>query len=123
MKYIEQFLVILAFSFVGELLHEVIPFPIPGSIYGLLLLFVALVTKVVKLPQVQGAAKYLIEVMPLMFIPAGVGLLTSWDALQPILIQVVIIMLASTILVMGIAGKVTQWVIEFAAKKEEHYHE
>ena len=46
--------------------------------------------------------------MPLMFIPAGVGLIESWELLGPILVPVCLIMVVSTVLVMGISGRVTQ---------------
>ena len=78
MKYLRQLLMILIFSFIGEVLHAVIPIQMPASIYGLVLLFIALMTGLVKLPQVHEAARFLIEIMPLMFIPAGVGLIDSW---------------------------------------------
>ena len=42
MKYLFQFLIIVAISFMGELLHYVIALPIPASIYGIILLFAAL---------------------------------------------------------------------------------
>jgi holin-like protein len=111
MKYLLQFWIILLFSFLGELLHYLIPLQIPASIYGLLLLFAALCTGIVKLPQVKETAKFLIEIMPLLFVPAGVGLLGSWGVLQPILVPVLVIMAVSTVLVMGISGRVTQLVI------------
>lgn len=79
MKYLRQLLMILIFSFIGEVLHAVIPIQMPASIYGLVLLFIALMTGLVKLPQVHEAARFLIEIMPLMFIPAGVGLIDSWE--------------------------------------------
>ena len=51
MKYLRQLLMILIFSFIGEVLHAVIPIQMPASIYGLVLLFIALMTGLVKLPQ------------------------------------------------------------------------
>lgn len=87
MKYLRQLLMILIFSFIGEVLHAVIPIQMPASIYGLVLLFIALMTGLVKLPQVHEAARFLIEIMPLMFIPAGVGLIDSWGELRPILLR------------------------------------
>ncbi|MCI7107750.1 MAG: CidA/LrgA family protein [Lachnospiraceae bacterium] len=125
MKYLRQFLVILLFSFVGELLHELIPLQIPASIYGLVLLFIALLAGWIRLSQVKEAAKFLIEIMPLMFIPAGVGLLESWGVLKPILLPVCVIMVISTILVLGISGVVTQKMMgsKFAKKEEELDHE
>lgn len=111
MKYLKQFMLIIAISFVGELLKYVLPFPVPASIYGLVLLFVLLETDFIKLEAVKDTAKYLIEIMPLMFIPAGVGLMDSWGVLQPVLIPVTVIMVVSTIIVMAVSGRVTQFVI------------
>lgn len=118
MKYLRQLLIILIFSFIGEVLHSLIPIQVPASIYGLVLLFIALLTGIIQLPQVKEAAKYLIEIMPLMFIPAGVGLLESWGNLKSILVPVLLLLVASTILVMGVSGKVTQGIIQRSKRKE-----
>ena len=88
-----------------------IPLPVPASIYGLLLLLLALVTGILRLESVKETSKFLIEIMPLMFIPAAVGLLESWDALSGILIQVLTATVVSTVLVMGVSGMVTQALI------------
>ena len=111
MKYFRQFFLILAISFAGEILHMVLPLPVPASIYGLVLMLLALVTGIVKIEQVKDTAIFLIEIMPVMFIPAGAGLVESWSALKPICVQVVVIMFVSTIVVMVISGRVTQFVI------------
>lgn len=111
MKFLRQFMIILAISFVGEVLKYIIPLPIPASIYGLVILFVALETGLIKLSSVKDTAKFLIEIMPLMFIPAGVGLLDSWGVLQPVILPVAVITIVSTIIVMGVSGVVTQAVI------------
>ena len=78
MKYIKQFLIILLISAWGEGLYVLLPLPIPASVYGLVLLLAALISKVLKVEQVKETADFLIEIMPVMFIPAGVGLLTAW---------------------------------------------
>ena len=111
MKYLRQLLIILIFSFAGEVLHYLIPIQIPASIYGLVLLFIGLMTGLIQLSQVQETAKFLIEIMPMMFIPAGVGLLESWGVLKPILVPVIVIIIVSTILVMGVSGLVTQGIM------------
>ena len=107
MKHLRQFLIILFFSFLGEGLKALLP----ASIYGLVLLFAALELGIIKLSAVEDAGKFLIEIMPVMFIPAGAGLVESWSALKPICVQVVVIMFVSTIVVMVISGRVTQFVI------------
>lgn len=111
MKYMRQFLLILLFSFFGEGLKALIPLPVPASIYGLVLLFAALELHIIKPEAVSGAGKFLVEIMPLMFIPAGAGLIDSWEALRPICVPVVVIMVVSTVVVMVFSGRVTQFVI------------
>ena len=111
MKYIRQFLWILLFSFMGEILKSMIPLPVPASIYGLVLLFLALLTGILRLESVKEISKFLIEIMPLMFIPAAVGLLESWEALSGIFMQVLAATAVSTILVMGVSGRITQALI------------
>ena len=111
MKYINQFLVILMFSFIGELLNYLLPLPIPASIYGLVLLFICLLLGIIKLDKVKETSKFLIEIMPVMFIPAGVGLMTSWGILKPILLPTLIITAISTVTVMVATGLVSQCII------------
>ena len=122
MKYIRQFVIILFISFIGEALKYVLPLPIPASIYGLVLMFVLLETKVLKVEAVQDAGKFLIEIMPMMFIQAGVGLLNAWDTLKPVLIPIIVILFVSTIVVMGVSGKVTQTMIEAEERKKNEGH-
>ncbi|HEX3030189.1 MAG TPA: CidA/LrgA family protein [Clostridia bacterium] len=117
MKYIRQFGIILAVSFIGEVLRYVIPLPVPASIYGLILMFLALQTKVIRLEQVKKTGTFLIKIMPLMFIPAGVGLLVSWEALKSILVPVIIIMILTTVVVMAVTGRVTQFIIRLERRK------
>ena len=57
------------------------------------------------------AADFLVEIMPVMFVPAGVGLLEAWGDLQPIWLPVVIITILTTVIVMVITGRSTQFVI------------
>lgn len=119
MKYIRQFLIILAISFIGELLKYVLPLPIPASIYGMAILFVCLMTGWIKLDAVKETGKFLIEIMPLMFIPAGVGLMVSWGTLKPVLIPVCVITVVTIITVMAMTGRLSQWIIRKDRKKEE----
>ena len=104
MKYLRQFLLIAVLSFVGELLHYMIPLPIPASIYGMILLFAGLMTGWIRIDAVRDAGKFLIEIMPVMFIPAGVGLMASWGVLSPILVPAAVITVVTIITVMVAAG-------------------
>lgn len=111
MVFLRQFLVILGFSFLGEALHALLPLPIPASVYGLVLLFLALCLGVVKPEKVKGAAGFLLEIMPVLFIPALVGLLDVWPLVEPILLPALVIAGVSTLVTMGVTGKAAQWVL------------
>lgn len=119
MKYLKQFLIILSISFIGELLKYFIPLPIPASIYGMVILFVCLLTKVIKLEYVREAGHFLIDIMPVMFIPAGVGLMTSVDAIKPFIVPICIITFVTNITVMVVTGRVSQLVIRKSKKGEK----
>jgi holin-like protein len=124
MKYIRQFLIILAVSFAGEMLHYFIPLPIPASIYGLGLMLALLCTHVLKIGQIEKTADFLIEIMPLMFIPGGVGLVTVWADLKPIIVPVAVITVAVTVIVMAVTGKSAELVmyIEKRRKRKNEQH-
>lgn len=117
LKYVKQFLIILLISFIGEGLNFLIPAPIPASIYAMVILFVCLCTKIIKLEAVKDAGMFLIEIMPLMFIPAGVGLMKSWGVLKPLIIPVAVITVISLIAVMAVSGRVSQRIIKAQEKK------
>ena len=123
MKYIKQFVIIIFISFVGEILHFCIPFPIPASIYGIVLMFLCLTFHIIPLEKVRETGNFLVEIMPIMFIPAVVGLLDSWKIIRPSCVQYIVITVVSTVVVMAISGKVTQGIIYFETKKEEKVHE
>lgn len=111
MKYIKQFTIILTISLIGEMLNRIIPLPIPASIYGMVIMFTALVTGIIRLSAVKETGKFLIYIMPLMFIPPTVGLMESWGVMKEFLLAIIVISLLSTIVVFAIAGHTTQLII------------
>ena len=112
MKYVKQFGIILAISFVGELMHYLIPLPVPASIYGLVLMLVLLGSKAIRVEDVKDTETFLIEIMPMMFIPAAVGLINSWGMIQSRIIPYTIATVVSLVCVMLVSGRVTQWIIK-----------
>ena len=111
MQQLMQLTIILGVSFAGEALRALIPLPIPASVYGLCLMLLLLATGVVKLERIKRVSQLLIELMPVMFIPACVGLMDVFDLLLPVFVPFVALCLAGTALVMGVTGRVTQAVI------------
>ena len=112
MKYIKQLAIILMVTAIGEILKYLLPLPVPASIYGLVLMLVPLMTKVIKLDQVKETGEFLIEIMPLMFIPPSVGLMASWGEFKQMLIPLVVISLVSTVVVMVTTGKMSDFLLK-----------
>ena len=115
MKFLRQFMIILLLSFLGEVLKMFIPLPIPASV----LMLVCLMTGVLKTSQVKDAAFFLIEIMPVMFIPAAAGLIDSWKVLQPLLLPILVITVVITIFVMVVTGKIAQMIAQKRGIKNE----
>ena len=111
MKYVKQFLIILVISFIGEIVHYFIDLPIPASIYGMVLLFILLELKIIHVDEIRETAVFLVAVMPLMFIPAGVGLMEKWGLISDIWLPLIATIIISTVVVMAVTGLVTQFVI------------
>lgn len=111
LKYLSQITIIFSASLLGELMRFLIPLPIPASVYGLVLLFAALCFRVVRVEQVKDAADFLINIMPLMFVTPAIAILAHYDALRPVVFQYTIAVCVSTVIVLGVTGTVTQFVI------------
>ena len=117
MKFLVQFLIIVAVSFAGEILNVVVPLPIPASIYGIVLLFLALEFKILKVSDIKETSSFLIAVMPLMFLPPAIGVIESWDLIRQAWLPYIVVTLVSTIVVMAVSGRVTQWFIRKGGNK------
>lgn len=117
MKYIPQFLYILSFSFIGEILQKAIPLPIPAAIYGLVLLLIALGTGLLKVTQVEDAANWLISIMPILYVPICVKILEYWGVISSNAVAIITITVVSTFLVFAVSGLVTQWLVRRRSEK------
>ena len=108
MKYLAQFCIILGFTFNGEALQRLLPLPIPGSVYSLILLFLCLCLGIVRLDQIKETAHYLTTILPVMFVAPAVGIVEYWDLISSNLIPVVLVLLGTTVITFGISGTLVQ---------------
>ena len=119
-KYIFQFGRILAFCFLGEVLHAVLPLPVPASVYGLVLLLAALNFGFVKLDDVKEVGIYLTGIFPLLFVPAAAGVMELWAEMGNMLLPIIIAIIPVTVLVMVSAGRTTQAMTGRKKKEADH---
>lgn len=119
MKYLKEIAIIFGITMVGEILNAVVPLPVPAGVYGLFLLLGLLCMKVVRLEDVSATGNLLLDIMPLMFVPAAVGLIEKFDALRTILIPLFVISVVSTLFVMTVTGKTAEFILKRQNKEEK----
>lgn len=117
MTYLFQFCIILIVCFIGEIFHALIPLPIPASIYGLVIMFMLLSFKIVKLEKIEKTADFLMQIMPVLFAPPAVGIIAVWASLKDILMQFILIVTVTTVAVMAATGKTTEFIIKRDRRK------
>ncbi len=118
MKYLFQTGIIFAVTLIGEILSHLIPLPIPGSIYGVVLLFVLLLTGILKLKHVEGAGNFFLTILPFLFISNCVSLMDSMSLLGGNVVAIVILTIVSTLVVMIVTGGVAQLFINGKKRKQ-----
>ena len=119
MSFVRQFTVLVSACFTGEVLHALLPLPVPAAIYALVLMFLALELKIMPLQSIDKASSGLIEIMPLLFVPSTVGIIIAWPVLKKYAVPMVILGIAGTALNFLICGQVTQLVIRLSKKFEK----
>ena len=98
MKYLKQLSILFAFTFISEILNQIIPLPIPASIYGLVFLFLCLEFKIIKIDQIKDTADFLLAILPIMFVPSSVGFIKALPLMKKYGIQFLIIGVSTTFL-------------------------
>ena len=93
-------IIILISKFVANLL----PIPVPSSVVGMILLFIALCTGVVKLEQVEGLSNSLSKVITFLFVPSGISLVNSLDLMASYGLQIVFVILVATLALLFVTG-------------------
>ena len=110
MKIYLQLLIIFGFSFIGNVISNVFRLPVPGSILGMILLFLALQFKILEFRHVDEAGSFLINNMTILFLPAGVGIMAKWNLISHFWAQILLIVVAALIINMLFLGKLVEWI-------------
>jgi len=107
------FLVLLLFQFVGELVVTFAGMPVPGPVVGMVLLLVALVLNGSVPDYLRIPSEALLKHLALLFVPAGVGLMTHFGLLKQDWLAILIALIVSTALTIV----VTALILNPSAKK------
>jgi holin-like protein len=109
-KIYKQLLIILTFSLIGEIIARFIVLQLPGSIIGLLLLFVLLQMKLIKIDDFKEVGDFLLNNMAILFVPAAVAIMEKFSTIADIWWQIVFIVVLSIMVNIFVIGKIVQWI-------------
>lgn len=112
MKIIRQIGIIFTVCWFSVLVEKVLPFAFPASVIGMILLFICLLTGVLKIEHIQEKADFLLENMAFFFVPAGVSIINYFDVLESTWIQLVVICVISTVVTFA----VTAWSVKLTVR-------
>jgi len=112
-----QSVVIGAIILISKVIELLVPFTMPSSVIGLVLLFVALCLKIVKLEQVEKVGDALVDNIGLFFVPAGISVINSFELLKANFVLDILLIFISTVLLLLGTGWVTQLLLKFNPKK------
>lgn len=120
MKLFREALVILIIYLVGEFLSSWLKLPVPGNILGMIILFVLLSTKVIKVDNISNISNFLLNHLAFFFIPAGVGLMTSLNVIKSNWLKLLIVCLSTTMIIIASTGLIVQFISrQLKSKKTE----
>ena len=105
----------------GETIQQVLHLPIPGSIIGLVLLFLLLITKIIPEKWIMEGANLLLSVMTLFFVPATVGIMNYFHIFQGKGSLLILLIILSTVLVMLSSGFVAEKWNKKSVGREDHF--
>ncbi|MDE1184990.1 MAG: CidA/LrgA family protein [Pantoea sp.] len=103
-RYLRAFIIIYAALYAGIGISTLLPINIPGSIIGMLLLFMLLALQILPVDWVKPGCHLLIRYMALLFVPISVGVMSYTDILTAQFGPIVVSCLISTFLVLVVVG-------------------
>lgn len=118
---IKQFFILFVTLFMGYLIVYFTGIPIPANVIGLLLLFIALCTGVVKLKHVDKVSEFVIKYLAIFFVVPTVGIMVYLDLIASEAVKILVPLLVSILLGFFVAGKSTEICIKILEKfKSKH---
>lgn len=103
-SFLQQAFVFALIMLLANFIVGVLPFPMPASVMGLILLFIALCLKIVKLEQVEALGTSLTGLISFLFVPSGISVINSLGIMGQYGLQIVLIIIIATTILLAITG-------------------
>ncbi|PSB71976.1 antiholin-like murein hydrolase modulator LrgA [Bacillus pumilus] len=118
--FLSQAFIFATVMFVSNLISMYLPIPMPASVIGLVLLFVLLTTKIVKLEQVEQLGTSLTGLISFLFVPSGISVIQSLGVMQEVGVQVIGVIIIATIMLLAATGLFSQLLMQLSEKPQKH---
>lgn len=118
MKIFREALIILSIYLLGEVISKGLGLPVPGNIIGMIIFLVLLCSNIIKLEKVETISSFFLDHLAFFFIPAGVGLITSFDIIKSSLIEILFICIITTTIVITVTGLIVQFLVKRSNKSK-----
>lgn len=118
MKFFRESILLLSIYFVSEIISKLLNLPVPGSIIGMILLFVLLTSNIIKIEKIENLANFFLDHLAFFFIPASVGLMTSFASLKGSIFKIILLCILTTIIVIALTGVTVQFICNKKSIKE-----
>ena len=110
MKLYVQLTIIFTISLIGEIISDGLHLPIPGSMIGLLILFLLLQFKLLRMRHVNMVGNFLLANMTILFLPPAVGIMDKFHVIAPYLLPIILIILGAIVLNVIVIALVVQFI-------------
>jgi len=111
MKMMYQIGLLFGVCLLGQAISVFLPISFPGSVLSMIILFLLLFFRVIKVDHIQQKADFLLKNMSFFFIPAGIGILSSFDLIRSSILPLITVIIVTTVLTFGATALTVQGVI------------
>lgn len=108
MNYLKEFVILCACLLLGSLTRNIINFPIPEAVYGMIYLFLALRFNIIKPDEIEKTSNGILSNLAFLFVPVGVGIMANYDVIEGRILKLLVIVLVGTAVTMGVTGVIVQ---------------
>ncbi|CAH1190433.1 MULTISPECIES: CidA/LrgA family protein [Paenibacillus] len=105
------------FYLIGDYLQKLLHLPVPGSIVGLLLLFVLLLLRIVPVKLIENGSSFILAYLPMFFIPATAGIMNHLDIFSGRGLLLIAILVVSSVLTMVVTAHSSEWIAGLSANR------
>ncbi len=109
MDILKELGIIFGILFAGEFINKFLGIVLPGNVISMMLLFLLLISGIVKLQQVEKVSNFLLSNLTIFFLPAGVGVMKYYNLLEDKILAFFVVMAVTTVLVMVFTGYIVQF--------------